>query len=1465
MYKRQPFAEFVDPHPAAGNAFGTHVVVLNTGNVVITAPFDDAGGTNAGAVYLFNGTTGALISTLTGSSANDNVGSGGVKALSGGDFVATSSAWDNGAAADAGAVTWGSGTTGVSGPVSAANSLVGTTTNENVGRVTVLSGGNYVVSTDRWNNGAVQNAGAVTWANGSTGLVGVITALNSVVGTSSNDGVGSVTALTNGNYVVWTSSWDFGASENRGAARWCSGSGTSTGGMSAANSLVGAASEEKAGNSVVALTNGNYLVFTPDGAGGTGALTWGNGVTGTVGVVSVANSLVGSTMSDKIGADITVLTNGNYVTRTSSWDNGAIVNAGAVTWGNGATGTVGTVSAANSIVGSAASDMVGNTAVVALTNGNYLVGSPSWRNGGVARAGALTWGNGSVGTSGVISAANSLVGSTASDGVGQYSIALTNGNYVTGAADWDNPGLTVDAGAVTWGNGATGTVGVVSAANSLIGSTQSDRVGEENRSLSALANGHYVVTSGSWRNGSASDAGAVTWGNGTTGITGPITALNSLVGSSANDNLGAQGVKPLMNGNYVVSSGRWSSNGTSVGAATWGNGLGGTVGPVSAANSIVGGSSTSYVAYGGSVSLSDGNYVVVSAGLQNGAFTAAGAATWGNGATGTVGVVSSANSLVGEASATGLRSAIVVDRVNGSYYAVFLTEGGGKVRVGAAADGIAPTLRAPNHFNVTPTSAELFGSVESDNGRAVTARGFLHSVTSTNADPRIGGPGVVQTALTGTTGDMTTALAGLTTGSEVSYRAYATNSAGTSYTIVRTFTPVATPPSMNSIAASGIGQTGFTLGGNVTSDGGSPVTERGVVYSLTALNPSPFIGAADVTKVVAGGTTGTFSANITGLTAGTAYSSKAFARNAIGSTYGVRYDFTTLDPNLSISDASVVEGNSGTQTLAFTVTLSAPSSKTITVSYASSNGTATAGSDYTSTSGALTINAGQTSGVITVPISGDATFESDETLSVALTDPTNAGLIRATAVGTITNDDPAPTAPVIADPASSGVTATTATLGGNVTSDGTSAVTERGVVYALSATNGNPLLDGAGVTKSTVLGTTGVFSSSVAGLVRASGYSFKAFARNAIGTSYTAATTFTTPASVSEAPTIGTATASNGAAAVLFAAPSNDGGSTITGYTATCGTKTATATSSPITVAGMTNGVAIRCTVFATNAVGNSAPSSASNSVTPGFTGTAIPRLVNISTRGLVATGDNIMIGGFIVGGSEAKKVLIRGRGPSMAALGVPGTLADPAIRLFSGATPIDFNDNWQSATNAAEITASGQAPTDTKEAAVLTTVNPGVPYTVHLTGVAESSGIAIVEVFELDKPEIPLLNISTRGPVLSGDHVMIGGFIIQGADSQQVLIIAKGPSLGPSPFNVAGALADPRLELYQAGVTSPIETNDNWVDSVNAAAIQASGNVPTSPLESAIIRTLAPGAYTAIVKGAGAFQGVGLVEVYKK
>ena len=152
-----PFPEFIDPNPNPSNQFGATIVPLSTGNVVITSPFDDAGATDAGAVYLFNGATGALISTLRGSSIDNQIGIGGVTALTNGNYVVGSRLWDNGAVQDAGAATFGNGTTGISGAVSAANSLVGTTAFDLVGRsgVTALTNGNYVVGSPFWDNGAV--------------------------------------------------------------------------------------------------------------------------------------------------------------------------------------------------------------------------------------------------------------------------------------------------------------------------------------------------------------------------------------------------------------------------------------------------------------------------------------------------------------------------------------------------------------------------------------------------------------------------------------------------------------------------------------------------------------------------------------------------------------------------------------------------------------------------------------------------------------------------------------------------------------------------------------------------------------------------------------------------------------------------------------------------------------------------------------------------------------------------------------------------------------------------------------------------------------------------------------------------------------------------------------------------------------------------------------------------------------
>lgn len=256
------------------------------------------------------------------------------------------------------------------------------------------------------------------------------------------------------------------------------------------------------------------------------------------------------------------------------------------------------------------------------------------------------------------------------------------------------------------------------------------------------------------------------------------------------------------------------------------------------------------------------------------------------------------------------------------------------------------------------------------------------------------------------------------------------------------------------------------------------------------------------------------------------------------------------------------------------------------------------------------------------------------------------------------------------------------------------------------------------------------------------------------------------------------------------------------------------------------------------------------------------PRLVNISTRGQVLDGNESLIGGFIIQGNTPKTIVVRARGPSLAAMGVPGTLADPVLTLFKEQAILTSNSDWGTAHNAAALQASGFAPSNAKESAILVTLNPGA-YTAVVSGAYSSAGyttgVAIVEVFEVDHPENPLVNIATRGPVLTGDQVLIAGFIIQGNGPQTVVVRARGPSL--APFGVTGTLADPVLRLYTGDTL--IATNDNWVNAANAAQLQASGFAPSNSNESAILITLNPGAYTAIVSGAADTTGVGIVEVF--
>ena len=283
--------------------------------------------------------------------------------------------------------------------------------------------------------------------------------------------------------------------------------------------------------------------------------------------------IAGPAGSESFGLTITVLTNGNYVVTDPLHDIPGVSNVGAVHLYNGNTHAL-----ISTITGSGPSDQVGTGGVTALTNGNFVISSPQWRNGGSTQAGAATWGNGVTGISGVVSIANSLVGSTPNDNVSSLGIkALPNGHYVVVSPHWENNVLLMnDAGAVTWGNGTSGIAGPVSESNSLVGSRWDDAVGSDG--ITVLTNNNYVVTSTKWGGSTPiTSLGAVSWCNGDGGSVGRVSLTNSLVGNLDGDNIGSGGVKVLPNGNYVVCSPASRQGGVAeAGAVTWGNGSTGT-------------------------------------------------------------------------------------------------------------------------------------------------------------------------------------------------------------------------------------------------------------------------------------------------------------------------------------------------------------------------------------------------------------------------------------------------------------------------------------------------------------------------------------------------------------------------------------------------------------------------------------------------------------------------------------------------------------------------------------------------------------------------------------------------------------------------------------------------------------------------------------------------------------------------
>lgn len=276
---------------------------------------------------------------------------------------------------------------------------------------------------------------------------------------------------------------------------------------------------------------------------------------------------------------------------------------------------------------------------------------------------------------------------------------------------------------------------------------------------------------------------------------------------------------------------------------------------------------------------------------------------------------------------------------------------------------------------------------------------------------------------------------------------------------------------------------------------------------------------------------------------------------------------------------------------------------------------------------------------------------------------------------------------------------------------------------------------------------------------------------------------------------------------------------------------------------------------------------------TPTPTPTASPspaQSLNVSTRGNVQTGEGSLIGGFIISGTEAKQVIVRGIGPSLSAFGVTGFLADPVLELHdSSGAVIATNDNWKTNSSADQSTIvsaglnliGGKSIADS-EAVLVRTLTPS-SYTAIVTGSGGGTGIGLFEVYDTDTAtDGQLANMSTRGAVGTGNDVLIGGFILgpTGDGSATIVVRALGPSLASA--GVTDPLLDPFLSVADSNGNT-LASNDNWATGPDATTISADNLAPTNASEAAVLLSPAPGAYTAIVSGVNATGGTALVEIY--
>jgi hypothetical protein len=669
-------ADFIGP--TGSGKFGAKVTVLSNGNIVVTDPqYSPGTQVNIGAVYLYDGVTHALISQMTGSTDEDRVGSGGVMELLDGNFVVASPRWNNDGATMAGAATWCSATTGCPATVSAANSLVGSNTNDYVGSnssVTVsnltdyngilpISGSAYLVKSIYWNS----SRGAVTpCASGSdVNCVGVVSSTNSLVGTTASDLIGNnVTLIPSGGYVVFSSWWNNGTKASAGAVFPCPASGCK-GEATTSNGLYGENASAQVGTGVTLLTGGGFVVGSynwPATGSDYGAATFCSSVTDSACIgkaISKTNSLSADIANSQVGSEIIAMPNGDYIVRSPQWKLDGDTRLGAVTYctvtGTTSSCTGQTVSAGNSLIGTQHTDNVGSY-ITLLSGDAFLVSNNNWHYD----TGAVTYcSNGAACMGQTVSSSNSLIGINAgtsytqtagADAVGNGGIkVLSDGSYAVSSNNWDPDSATKlnNIGAVTFCP-STGCTGTIDPADSIIGAQAGDRVG--NGLISKLLGDAFIITNYSWGNGSALQVGAVTYCSNIAACQNTtVNSSNSLVGDQDKSIDSGNYLSPLVlsNGGYLVGGYSWNNGAeTYAGALTWCPSTGCQNMVISTTNSLVGSTTWDYV--GAEMKeVGDGYYVARNSSWQNGTIAGAGAVTLCEISTGCSGVITSTNSVLG--------------------------------------------------------------------------------------------------------------------------------------------------------------------------------------------------------------------------------------------------------------------------------------------------------------------------------------------------------------------------------------------------------------------------------------------------------------------------------------------------------------------------------------------------------------------------------------------------------------------------------------------------------------------------------------------------------------------------------------------------------------------------------------------------------------------------------------------------